>query len=724
MEINKINFDLFKSDEINKSFEDLDVNGDGRITNADLSAAQNSEIRSQIMSILNGTDDEPVLEKAGKKKQTYECVNETSTANFDNDVTNTKGTVYVVMGNPPQCGRCVGLDNAIRSRLTEIESKAKVVSLNSSENNNKFWEIVGKFSKETSIGLPVVVKYVDGQPVELVSKGSSSYDRVVQLMIDGATTTPQTTQTAETTAATATTAPTTATATTTETTAKASTTAATTAKTEADIQKAADDLLAKYPPAAATTDNYDPYSSANPEVVALKQAMEGGAIEELSSQGFTRENIIAIFEKAYPKTGIKANDKGGYDCPYGHGDARSVYDTFVDKISKISSSQKTELIAQVAELNAQIDSNNVQLNTLKGAISTIQKEIETLMDAAIRDSEDIQEDQKEESAKIIREELDKYTSAEGEISFDDFQDNVSSRLDTLAGNTNSKLSSVVLNLLRSESKIGVMKGYIDSFKTLVDANKTLEGKVGELEKAAETATDVKAEDVSSRCDPIGFTVNGVRYDFFVDKDSDGKLSNENEFLGAKDGWSEMAALDTDGDGKVTAAEMGDLKIATTDEDCNHDVKKASEVFGNDDYIDLNSYQSKNQDFSNGNTLLGTFSLKVNGENVKDGYNTLDKIDWLDANYDFSDKDKGIGRFAKDSTKTSNILDYSSELENFNTKYTELDEKLSDTWKKVGMERVDIANSIKQAQADAAKIEAEELEKKLKNHCSETLDDNE
>ena len=73
-------------------------------------------------------------------------------------------------------------------------------------------------------------------------------------------------------------------------------TTTTAVKTEADIQKAAEDLLAKYPPAKATQD-YDMYSGDNPELQALKQAIDGGAIEELSAQGFSRDNIIAIIEK-------------------------------------------------------------------------------------------------------------------------------------------------------------------------------------------------------------------------------------------------------------------------------------------------------------------------------------------------------------------------------------------------------------------------------------------
>ena len=451
----------------------------------------------------------------------------------------------------------------------------------------------------------------------------------------------------------------------------------------------------------------------NPELVALKKAMDEGAIEELAEQGFSKNNIVAIIEKAYPNSGIKANDKGGFDCPFGHGEAQDVYNSFVDKLSKVETADRTALIEQVKELNAEIDANNVKLDNLKGAIQSIQKEIEGLIEAAIKDSEEIQEDQKEESAKIVKEELDKYASSEGEITYDDFQNNISDRLNTLAGSTDSKLSSVVLRMINAEGKMGVLKGYMDSFKTLVDANADLAEQVETLRAAAASADDGCEDCEAKRCDPIGFTVNGVKYDFFVDKDEDGKLSNETEFLGAKDGWAEMTALDTDGDGKVSVSEMGDLKVVVTGADGKQEVKDAKDVLGADDSVDLNSYKAVNQDFEDGNTLLGTFSMTFNGQEVKDAYNTMDKLSWLDENYEFSDEDKGINRFAKDNTETNDIIDYSKELDDFNAKYTELEGKLEDTWSKVGITRADVVKTIMAAESEAASKEAKEIEKLLK-----------
>ena len=44
-----------------------------------------------------------------------------------------------------------------------------------------------------------------------------------------------------------------------------------------------------------------------------------------------------------------------------------------------------------------------------------------------------------------------------------------------------------------------------------------------------------------------------------------------------------------------------------------------------------SYQAKNKDIGNGNTLAGNYNLNVNGKSVE-GYQTLDNVDWLKANY--------------------------------------------------------------------------------------------
>ncbi len=78
MEINKLNFDLFKANIIN-TFEELDVNADGKITEADKDIAENNEIKNAIEQLLaSQTDDDPEL-NLNPDKETPNTQNETKT---------------------------------------------------------------------------------------------------------------------------------------------------------------------------------------------------------------------------------------------------------------------------------------------------------------------------------------------------------------------------------------------------------------------------------------------------------------------------------------------------------------------------------------------------------------------------------------------------------------------------------------------------------------------
>ena len=144
-------------------------------------------------------------------------------------------------------------------------------------------------------------------------------------------------------------------------------------------------------------------------------------------------------------------------------------------------------------------------------------------------------------------------------------------------------------------------------------------------------------------------------------------------------------------------------MVVTNADGTQVVKDASELFNDDtDSINLGSYKELNHELSNGNALLGTFDFSIDGQVSNKGYNTLDKIDWLDANYDFSDKDKGIGRFAQDETGNVQALDMTEDLANFEAKVDELEGKLAQAWANIGINRDDVKNQIGlMAKQDAA-----------------------
>ena len=62
MDIDKIQFGQLSAGKIDKSFEDLDVNNDGKINKEDENLATNAEIKNAISQILSSdVDEEPEL---------------------------------------------------------------------------------------------------------------------------------------------------------------------------------------------------------------------------------------------------------------------------------------------------------------------------------------------------------------------------------------------------------------------------------------------------------------------------------------------------------------------------------------------------------------------------------------------------------------------------------------------------------------------------------------
>lgn len=476
------------------------------------------------------------------------------------------------------------------------------------------------------------------------------------------------------------------------------------------------ELKEKY---SAEAGGKDHYTMSNPQLKAFQQAINDGVIADLGNAGYSKAQIIEVVNAVFPSIGIAATASGGYTCPYGHDtEAKALYEQFTQElIAAAGTSPEIQALQQeITSLNLQITSNNSQLQTLKPLIEKLQAEIEDTIEKAINESEEIAEDQKEEAARIVKSELEAFTSAEGEMSYEDFQSNLGYKLDALSSDGNSKMSQVIRNMMNAESKMDTLKAYVAQMGSLIKENAQLSDQVSlKAADLTQLKAELSAEDDPDcqKCDPIGFTSGSSRYDFFVDKDSDGKLSNEKEFLGAQDGWNEMVALDKNGDGKVTKDEMSGLKMVVTNADGTQSIQNASELFSDNDAINLKSYEAVNQDMSNGNTLLGTFDLTFNGQEIDDGYNTLDKIDWLDNNYEFSDKDNGINRFAKDEYQAQEALDFNDVFTEFESNANALDAKISDAWSKIGIERDEVKSKIVNSARASAESKADVIDENFK-----------
>ena len=124
-----------------------------------------------------------------------------------------------------------------------------------------------------------------------------------------------------------------------------------------------------------------------------------------------------------------------------------------------------------------------------------------------------------------------------------------------------------------DSCLGELNKLISDTQLIEDE---IEAKQGNYDTVMQEAEEAACN--PQPCEPQGFQDNeGNQYDFFIDKDGNGDLSNETEFLGYEGGlegqeaaWSEMTDLDTNLDGVVDAEELsaGGVMVYKTDANGN------------------------------------------------------------------------------------------------------------------------------------------------------------
>jgi len=117
-------------------------------------------------------------------------------------------------------------------------------------------------------------------------------------------------------------------------------------------------------------------------------------------------------------------------------------------------------------------------------------------------------------------------------------------------------------------------------------------------------------------------------------------------------------------------------------------------------IDLSTYSTaKAGDQGNGVNLLGNFNITVDGQTVE-GYNTLDTLDYLDKNYDFSDKEKGIGRFGNTPQAAGASDDVEQRYAEIQKEVAKLETKLSNAWLTVFGRELTAKNALEAGKAQA------------------------
>ena len=371
--------------------------------------------------------------------------------------------------------------------------------------------------------------------------------------------------------------------------------------------------------------------------------------------------------------GVSVNENEEIENLYGNTEADSIADVeaaeaefaqAAESVGKTESTQATQSTSnltseEVEDLKDELDANKQRMEAVKEEIEKLSEEAAEIIADAVASQEAAVAEAKEESQKAIDEQLQAYIKANQEggegMTRDELKTNIAGALPD-----SPSLTKTLGQILDANEMLSDIDGLLGELKCLLTTSADL---AEQIDGAGEAAQEGK-----KCCDPIGFVSNNVEYNFFTDKDGDGKLSQTNEFLGADNQWAEMQAADADGNGTVTAEELetAGIQLAGTDGSIISGAEAFTEAFGENFSIDLNSYAEGGSHSAVDTTadfdadgvmdqqLLGTFNVNVNGSDVQ-GYNTLDDVDWLSSNYGVAIS----GETADVENATSGLLDTSN-----------------------------------------------------------------
>ena len=323
----------------------------------------------------------------------------------------------------------------------------------------------------------------------------------------------------------------------------------------------------------------------------------------------------------------------------------------------VSNTNLTEVEAEIASLEEQIaarkalkEENDAKIKAKQQEISDLQQEISDKIDEAVDAADEYTKEQQAAIKKATEDSIKEYIESNGSMTEDEMKANIAAKIGGISTEVPpsivamlSEASGLIDQLLAATNELSRLNQldiiYSRDIKQLTNCLDNCNLKKEKLKKQ---------EEEKRKCDPIGFVRDGDIYDLIIDRNNDGKFNNETEFLGAESGWNEMISLDQNGnnDGVVSTDEMerAGVKVIVTHADGTQEIKSISEI--GLESIDLSSYKSSNESMTNGGTILGSFGFTFFGQDYTSGYNTLDTIDWLDANYSnlFTDKQEKVGRF--------------------------------------------------------------------------------
>lgn len=210
--------------------------------------------------------------------------------------------------------------------------------------------------------------------------------------------------------------------------------------------------------------------------------------------------------------------------------------------STAATGSSTAIQEEIDKLTEEREANIAEMEELEAEIEELAEEAQAQITAAIQAQEEAVEQHEEDTEKAVDAELQKYIEANKNgdgMSRDELKTNMANALGSIPN-----ISDSIANIIDATASLDKMDSKLGELEILINDTKSLDNEIANLEVAKEAAAKC--------CDPIGFTLedeNGqqVQYDFIVD---DGNFDSTSDFLGAEGQWSEMEALNTDGDNTV------------------------------------------------------------------------------------------------------------------------------------------------------------------------------
>ena len=395
--------------------------------------------------------------------------------------------------------------------------------------------------------------------------------------------------------------------------------------------------------------------------------------------------------------------------------------------------ESEEIQKEIEKLEAEKEENIEKMEKIEDEIESLAKSAEEHIMEAAKAQEAAVKDHEEETQAVLDENIKAYINANKEggegMTRDELQENIKGAMPNTP-----EIADAVAALTAASEEVAEIDNCLGELNKLITDTQLIDEEI-EL-KNTEFEAAKKAEEEAKCCDPIGFTAkdaegNEAQYDFIVD---DGAFDSTSDFLGADGQWSEMTALDTDGDNIVSAAELqaGNIKAVKTNADGSQEVVDLAEEFGEDFSIDLSSYEEggshsavdttsdSDGDGTADQTMLGTFNVNANGQTIS-GYNTLDDVDWLAESYGVSAED-----VTESNTTGLDASQFSEDLQthvNFFNMYTEKSEELKEQIQE-GFSNIGLSEEQMNGISEATKKEAAEESKNFFASLEKTEDVNE